>query len=433
VLTDEPAVAGYVVAVSGATNRVLWRVPHPADAFTLPRFADLNGDGIPDVVMGGREGALAAYSGVDGATLWRTAPGEVAATPVPYNFYTPSMIHDVDGDGVRDLVVTYGGDDTRVPGAPRDPGYLAVISGATGAVLAVHPSPDGAEIYASPLVYQRPDHSDWVVFGTGGETHGGGAYRAPLASLLDGRFAERVEPLVPPGEARGVMAPPTLVDLTGDGELDLVVSAFDGRLVAVEGATRRVLWEARAEGEEAYHPPAVMRMTRDGRLGLFVSRGIGVFPRYTGSVHRLYDAADGSVVYEYRDPLSPAGAPLAVDLTGDGIDEPFFFSARFPAGQGARIHFLHAASRQLIGHEVPTNLTTTPVIADPRGTGTLELIALSWRAVEGEDGPEWERLRSQLLRFDLGAPAPASASWTGYMGSRGDGRFDPPAPPTRSR
>src|SRR5690242_6725964 len=34
VFTGQPAVSGYVVAVSGATNRVLWQVPNPRDAFT---------------------------------------------------------------------------------------------------------------------------------------------------------------------------------------------------------------------------------------------------------------------------------------------------------------------------------------------------------------------------------------------------------------
>src|SRR5690606_23795042 len=130
--------------------------------------------------------------------------------------------------------------------------------------------------------------------------------------------------------------PATLVELTGDAEPDIVISTFDGRLIAVDGATGATLWTHRAEGEESYHPAAVARIARDGRLGLLVSRGIGAFPRYAGSVHRIHDAADGSVVYEYRTPLQPAGAPLAVDLTGDGIEQPIFCSPRYPAHPGDR-------------------------------------------------------------------------------------------------
>jgi hypothetical protein len=410
--------------VSGATNDVIWRVPNPGEAFTTPRFAVVNGDGIMDVIMGGREGAFSAYNGVDGSVLWRVAPAAVATTPVPYNFFTPALIRDANGDGVSDLVVVYGGDDTKVPGEPRDAGYLAVISGADGVVLAVHATPDGNESYASTVVYERADGTEWVIFGTGGETHGGAAYRAPVASLLDGRFATRVEQLVPPGE-KGIMAPATLVELTGDDELDIVISTFDGRLITVSGATLEALWEQRVEGEEAYHPAAVVRITPDGRLGLFVSRGIGTFPRYAGTAHRLYDAVVGRVIYQYTDASYPSGAPLAVDLTGDGVDEPFFFSMRYPTAQGGRIHILHAPSRHLVTHDISSNLASTPAIADPRAMGTLELILLSWEIGKVSEAPGWRDLRSHLMRLDLNAAMPVFRSWAGYMGTAMDGQYRP--------
>jgi outer membrane protein assembly factor BamB len=422
VFTGEPEVSGYVVAVSGATNEILWRAPNPRDAFTTPRFTDLNRDSVADVIMGGREGALSAFNGVDGTLLWRVAPARVARTTFPYNFFAPGLIRDANGDRVPDLVVVYGGDDTKLPSDPREPSYLAVVSGADGAILAVHKTPDGGESYSSVVVYDRPDGTEWLIFGTGGETHGGAAYRAPVASLLDGSFATRAETLVAPG-AKGVIAPATLVELTGDRDLDILISTFDGRLVALNGATGKPLWERRDQGEEAYHSAAVVRLSREGRLGLFVSRGIGAFPRYVASVHRLLDAADGRVLYQYRDPFYPAGAPLAVDLTGDGVDEPFFFSVRFPTAQGARAHVLHLASGRLITHEIATNFWTTPVIVDARGAGTLEMIGLSWRQGDTPGVPSWRDVQWQLLRMELGAKTPAFRSWAAYMGTTTDGHY----------
>lgn len=445
-LDKDPNISGYVVAVSGASNEVLWQVPNPRDAFTTPRFARLNGDSVPDVVMGGREGVLSAFSGTDGALLWRDTGDAVATTSFPYNFFTPAVIQDANGDGVSDFVVTYGGDDSALPRDPRSPGYLAVISGADGAVLAVRKTPDGGETYSSPVVYRRADRTQWVVFGTGGETRGGAAYRAPVTSLLDGTFAARAERLVEPGK-KGVIAPATLADLTGDGELDIIISAFGGRLVALDGASGAVLWKNSREGEETYQPAAVARIAPDGRLGLLISRGIGAFPKYVGSVHRLLSAKDGRVLYEHRDALYPAGAPLAVDLDGDGVDEPIFFTVRFPTGHGGRIYVLDIASDSLIAHDVPTNLWTTPVIADPRGTGTLEMIGLAWSLrtdarspagsaspggfdVLGDPGagaPTWRDLRWNLLRLNLGGRTPESRSWAAYMGTATDGQYTPPA------
>jgi outer membrane protein assembly factor BamB len=328
VIKREPAIPGYVIAVSGRTNQLLWRAANAGDGFTTARFEDLNGDQVPDVIMGGREGSFSAFNGNSGALLWRVAPDSVGRTNVPYNFFSPAIVPDANGDGVRDFVVVYGGDDTKVPDAPRDPSYLALVSGANGKVLAVQPTPDGAESYSSVVVYDRRDGKPWLVFGTGGESMPGAAYRAPLASLLDKTLTARAERIVAPG-SKGVIAPATIVELTGDQEPDIVISTFDGRLIVVDGASGKMLWEKAVQGEETYHPAAVVRIARAGTPGLLVSRGVGTFPRYAATTHRLYRARDGQLLYEYRDLFYPAGAPLAVDLTGDGIDEPIFFSFRY--------------------------------------------------------------------------------------------------------
>lgn len=422
VFSQEPAVPGYVTAISGATNEVLWNAANPGEAHTTPRFVHVDGDGVPDVIMGGREGAFSAFSGVDGSILWRVDPSAVAETPVPYNFFTPAVIRDVDDDGVEDLVVVYSGDDTRLPGEPRDPGYVVVLSGADGSTLAAHRTPDRKESYSAIITYRRADGSEWIVFGTGGETDAGAAFRAPVASLLDGSFDDRAQRVVPAG-GKGLIAPATIVELTGDEEPDLALSTFGGRLMVVDGASAEVVWDEQpAENEEAYHQAAAARIG-DGRLGLVVSRGIGVFPRYAGSVHRLYDASDGSLLYEYKDTRYPGGAPLAVDLDGDDVDEVLFFSQQYPFGEGGRIHVLQIGSEQLITHEVPTNLASTPRIADLRGSGSMELIVPTWRIAPSEGTPDWRDLQWRLLRLDLSAPEPASISWGGYMGTSTDGHY----------
>jgi len=419
IFAPEPDPSGYVVAVSGATNQILWQTPNPRDGFTTPRFADLNGDRVVDIVMGGREAVFAAYDGRSGKVLWRVNPAQVAKTPVPYSFFTPAIVRDTNHDGVADFVVTYGGDDTRLSHTPREPGYITLISGVNGAVLASHMLPDRKESYAAVVAYDRAD-GEWVIFGTGGETDGGAAFRAPVASLLDGSFSKRVERLIEPNAKKGVMAPAVLLELTGDTDTDIVISTFDGRLVAIDGATGKTIWQQHHDTEETYHSPAVVRLDSNGRLGLFVSRGIGAFPRYVGTAHRLHDAKDGKILYEYKDPFYAAGAPLAVDLTGDGIDEAIFFTTQFPSAIGGRIHILHGASGKLITHDLDTNYWSTPAVGDPRHTGTLELAGLSWS--QDSSAVAWQGVKWHLTRLNLNAKTPATITWGGYMGTKHDGR-----------
>jgi hypothetical protein len=74
VIAQQPDPSGYVVAVSGATNKILWQVPDPRDAFTTPRFADLNGDGVPDVGRDRSERSTARTARCSGARTPRTSP-----------------------------------------------------------------------------------------------------------------------------------------------------------------------------------------------------------------------------------------------------------------------------------------------------------------------------------------------------------------------
>ena len=78
-------------------------------------------------------------------------------------------------------------------------------------------------------------------------------------------------------------------------------------------------------------------------------------------------------------------------------------------------------------HDVTTNLWSTPAVADVRGKGNLELIALSW--LTGTEGGTMAHpdLTWQLLRLDLSAKTPAFRGWAGYMGTATDGQYHPPA------
>ena len=55
------------------------------------------------------------------------------------------------------------------------------------------------------------------------------------------------------GSPKGVVLPPVLVDMTGDGVYDLVVSMFEGRTLVLDGVdATTVVWEANYPGTESY-------------------------------------------------------------------------------------------------------------------------------------------------------------------------------------
>ena len=53
-------------------------------------------------------------------------------------------------------------------------------------------------------------------------------------------------------KGKGVILPPVIVDMTGDLQNDLVVSAFEGRTLVIDGDNGEVVWELNLPGTESY-------------------------------------------------------------------------------------------------------------------------------------------------------------------------------------
>jgi predicted Ser/Thr protein kinase len=93
----------------------------------LEPVEDLNGDGIRDLAGDGGDGTFRALSGKDAAMLWTADTGDLLSSERPLLVATHASTADLDGDGVPDLIIHQ---DDLVTLAPVS--VLHALSGRTG-------------------------------------------------------------------------------------------------------------------------------------------------------------------------------------------------------------------------------------------------------------------------------------------------------------
>ena len=147
-----------ILAFDGSNGQQLWHLPTPDEIFTSAIFQDINNDQVPEIIMGGRNAQLYAINGATGQIIWEYFPQNIGLNPADsglYNFYSAQFLPDMNGDNINDLLVANGGDHKASPFDPRPPGYLMVVNGVDGSLIAKAVMPDSGEIYCSPVLYDR--------------------------------------------------------------------------------------------------------------------------------------------------------------------------------------------------------------------------------------------------------------------------------------
>jgi len=106
---------------SDLRGNIAWRAKLGGDVEGAPALADLNRDGVLDVIAGAEEGDLFAFSGSSGKLLFKFAPNpEQSWRP---SFQTTVALFDATGDGVPDVF------------APSRDITMYAIDGASGELL----------------------------------------------------------------------------------------------------------------------------------------------------------------------------------------------------------------------------------------------------------------------------------------------------------
>lgn len=413
---------GHVVAIDGETGQILWTHTSNGDLYASAQFFNINGDDVPDIVIGGRVSNLLCLDGSTGSVIWEFDTAQASPGGQGWlQFYEPKSIPDKNDDNVVELVVMNGGDPTAAPSSMlRKPGHLLLLDGATGTVLHHAVTPDSAESYCSVVVLNGNTDSDtFIFFGTGGETVNGSMWRTTVADLVNNDISNATR--LVEGINKGFIAPPSLADITGDGIYDIVCAGMDGIITVVNGSTLQNHWSYQNTELETYSVPGIGDLDGDGILDVFVNMNHGAWPNYQYCVQLGFDGADGTVLIQNNSGVQ-ISSPLVHDTDGDGLAEGIIsMSPGYSFGDcGIAFHRIGQPVEDAFVVPSALNIGSSPLLADLDADGLLDLITIHYT----------DTLNYLVTRWDTDFSSHPEPHWGAYHGSDHNGIYPLSSPVT---
>lgn len=416
------------IALNGANGQLLWKSVSQNEIFGSAMFYDANGDKSLDIIMCGRTGILECRNGKDGKLVWEffSRDKAEAADSGWHNFFQPQIIPDQNKDGIEDILVTNGGDKSKSyqDTSGRPAGVIMVLNGQNGKVLSSIKTPDKQETYTAPLVYDfNKDGKLQVIFGSGGETMTGSLWAIDLRDILNKRSSNAKRLAFT--SKKGFIAPPSIADIDLDGYKDIIVNAYNGDLMAFSGKDFSQLWNVDLKGFETQCSPAIGNFYGTHHPDVLAVVFKGKAPNFTDYKQILIDGRNGKIVWQ--DSLSDLqfASPSAADFNEDGYDEALFSYNKLV--NGSFVHDLEIFNFQtfkasaLVSGEKGINLSSTPLIVDLNGDDSLEIV---YCVKQNDKNPiAADGLTIKVLKSVSKKPA-WGVAWGGYLGGNGDGLYE---------
>jgi len=417
-----------VIALDGKDGKVLWAVGGKDQMVGSATFLDINGDQTEDVIIGGRSTQLLALNGKNGELIWQFQKDEsqkAAAKFLRYNFFNAQLIPDQDADGLEDLLVVNGGNVKAAPNSEKDryPGVLAVMSSASGRVLAADTMPDGKESYMSPLLYEfREGEGLKVIFGTGGETIAGSLYMVGLDELMKSNISGAM--VLYKEAEHGYIAPPLLADINNDGIKEIISISHNGRYGVHDSHTGNLLDSHFFQGLEANTSPCPGYFNEDEYIDIFLSLSEGVWPKNTGQKQFMISGKDGKILWEDNRGCFGFSSPLSYDVDGDGYQEAIWAVNEYNceglyAADG--FHYLlykdlNHAREEIMSPKIPgKNVASTPWLGDLDGDGLLDILY----CVQANTSVIHQYFGFMIVRSKTQIPVSHKGNWGQYLGLKG--------------
>jgi len=316
-----------VYLLDGATGAMHWKIPQSAGVSCVgtPAFADIDGDGLPEIVATSYQGELLAFEH-DGAPKWSMPGGDNAA----HQFWQGAAValHDLDADGDAEIVVGHA------------------VFDHDGALVWEQPNPDPPEGEASTAADLDGDGRLEVVTGNAVYRHDGTpvfelgptvtAKSMPQVANLDddplpeialtseqGLFLVEHDGTIAWGPVRPTnvpienwatwLRPATIEDFDGDGDAEFASAARNTYAVYRGPTAADLLWQTEIVDVSGAAGGSAFDFLGDGvPEAMYADEWqLGVFDGETGETLLTQDRCSSTFV-EY---------PVVADLDNDGSAE----------------------------------------------------------------------------------------------------------------
>ncbi len=316
------AVAGPASRATAATiGAPTWSAGLPGKiGIGSPTLADLNGDGIKDIIVADESGTLHAFDGAKrGVELpgWPVRVDPTPGSPVPVD--SSPAVADLDGSGRLAVVVGAGTD----------------ISGQQGGVMAFNP--DGSVRWR---------------FRTG----------APAQSPIS-----------------GVVSSVAIGDVVGDGRQYVVFGSFDHNIYVLDRNGNAMPGGVFNNADTVWSSPALFDSDHAGRKNIFIGTDASGYQGCSGGFVRdlRYSGGLSEVWHVCRAEIFQS-SPAIVDLLGEGRADVVIGSGAFYKNADSnKVWAFHADDGSPVaGWPQATNSTVfgSPVIGDLSGTGAKDVV-----------------------------------------------------------
>ncbi len=330
----------YALDIDGG---IIWTVSGVGPYYANPGIADIAGDGINEVLIGGYyqntgDPDLYAINGEDGSLLWVFTTSDKGA-PTEKGFEAGPAFYDISGDGALDVLIgswnhnfyALDGTDGSILWESAYGHFLRIISPIGDIDKDGNDEVLVADNHAVTRLFEMDGSLDWEI------TAGFGIATNPVFADVDGdswdeiiMFSHGWAAMNIPGSLRvfnhdGSLlwtnedyqffySTPTVFDVDGDGILDIInVDSNDQILVAYKGTDGSILY-TNDPFEKNFMQPGLITadIDGDGETEILVSGNPNLFS---------INALDGSVDWVYETEGEKVSGTLVADLEGDGVSE----------------------------------------------------------------------------------------------------------------